>query len=89
MAALRRKDLVKDGKYNRAEIMRRAWMYMKNPLTPCRSFKAALHKAWVDAKVQLELNQLDDEPCFNKNVSVAMLRSVSCSDNMRRGNVCW
>jgi hypothetical protein len=31
MAALRRKDLISGGKYNRTEVMKRAWGYVKNP----------------------------------------------------------
>lgn len=85
MAGYSKKNLVKDGKYNRAEIMRRAWMYMKSPLTPCRSFKAALHKAWVDAKVQMDLDRLDDAPFFNPNVSVADLRPSGRVNNFMYG----
>lgn len=92
MAALRKKDLVKDGQYNRAEIIKRAWMYVKNPLNTMYrgNFKWALKRAWLDAKEELEmLNTPEPEYHFNRNVSVAALRACSCSDNMRRGNVCW
>jgi hypothetical protein len=95
MAALRKKDLVKDGKYNRAEIMKRAWAYKTDRFcTMYRdSFNRALSAAWSDARSAMKdyLFELTDDgiPYFNKNVSVAMLRSVSCSIDMRNGNVCW
>ena len=77
MAALRRKDLVKDGKYNRAEVMKRAWMYTKNPFsTEYRGrFKSALRAAWIDARLEMERqSEPDTPPYFNKNVSVADIR---------------
>lgn len=77
MAALRKKDLVKDGQYNRAEIMKRAWMYVKNPLNTMYrgNFKWALKRAWQDAKEVVEmLESPAPEYKSNRNVSVADLR---------------
>lgn len=56
MASLNRKNLVKDGKYNKSEIMKRAWAYMKSPFsTQYRNdFKGALKAAWVDAKLVMD-----------------------------------
>lgn len=92
MAALERKNLVKDGKYHRAEIMKRAWAYVKNPFcTQYRNnFKAALKAAWIDAKLVMdEVMKPKKETVWNPNVSVAMLRAASCSENIRRGNVVY
>ena len=92
MAALDRNNLVKNGKYNLAEIMKRAWAYVKDPFcTQYRNnFKAALKAAWIDAKLVMdEVMKPKKETVWNPNVSVAMLRAASCSENMRRGNVCW
>lgn len=96
MAALDRKNLVKDGKYNKAEIMKRAWAYVKNPFcTQYRNnFKAALHAAWVDAKMVMDEMKLEamnaDKPIFpEKGLTVAMLRSMSSSVDMRNRTVCW
>lgn len=91
MAALDRKNLVKDGKFNRAEIMKRAWAYVKNPFcTQYRNdFKGALKAAWVDAKMVKDEQCMDDEPKFNKKVNLyGIMRAVSGSVDMRRGTVC-
>lgn len=91
MAALDRKNLVKGGKYNLSEIMKRAWAYVKNPFcTQYRNnFKAALKAAWIDAKMVMdEVMKPYKKTVWNPNVSAAMLRAASCSENMRRGHVC-
>lgn len=92
MAALRRENLVKDGKYNRAEIMKRAWAYVKNPFnTEYRNdFKAALRAAWVDAKLVMDEAVAEEQrigrPIFpNKGLGVADFYNTV---NMRMGYAC-
>lgn len=92
MAALRRENLVKDGKYNRAEIMKRAWAYVKNPFnTEYRNdFKAALRAAWVDAKLVMDEAVAEESrtnrPIFpNKGLGVADFYNTV---NMRMGYAC-
>ena len=92
MAALSKKDLVNGNKYNRAEGMKRAWLYVKSPFTTMyrNDFGWALQRAWLDAKEVMEEQNAPEPECYFKpNRSVEMLRACSCSDNMRRGNVCW
>lgn len=92
MAALNKENLVKGGKFNLTEIMKRAWAYVKNPFSTQyrNNFKAALKAAWSDAKAVMNEMKEEWKPfVVNPNVSVELLRSVSCSDNMRRNNVCW
>lgn len=96
MAALRRENLVKNGKYNLSEIMRRAWAYVKSPFcTQYRNnFKGALKAAWVDAKMVMDevvkaKNEVKKAVFPNKGLSVADLYSCSSSRDMRNGTVCW
>lgn len=90
MASLNRKDLVKNGKYNRAEIMKRAWAYYKNRSYDGYTFKSALHTAWVDAKMVLEDMRLDEMPItFSPYASPMHIRMASCSRDMRNGTVVW
>ena len=91
MAALRKEELVKDGKYNRSEIMRRAWAYVRSPFTTMyrNDFRMALNAAWVDAKIERERQMAEDRPIvFNPHLTTEMLRSFFSRD-MRNGNVCW
>lgn len=92
MAALDRKNLVKNGKFNRAEIMKRAWAYVKNPFcTQYRNdFKGALKAAWVDAKLVMDDclldKKLEGKPLFpNKGLSVADLRPSGRANNFMYG----
>lgn len=92
MAALNKKNLVKDGKYNRAEVMKRAWAYVRNPFNTMYrgNFKAALKAAWIDARLVMEEYKQDlaseGKPLFpNKGLSI---ESLYCSYNMRMGHVC-
>lgn len=92
MASLRIKDLVKGGKFSRADILKRAWGYKNDRMcTQYRNdWKGAIKQAWADARMEMERqNAPEPEYHFNRNVSVAMLRACSCSEDMRRGNVCW
>lgn len=91
MASLRRENLVRDGKFNRAEIMKRAWAYYRNPFNTCYrgNFKRALQEAWLDAKLVMDESKKDSAPKFNPNVSLSTLRSASSSIDMRTGTVCW
>lgn len=89
MAALRKKDLIKDGKFNRAEIMRRAWAYVKNPFCTQyrKNFKGALKQAWADARCEM-CETKKDEPKFNDVNLYGVLRACSSSIDMRNGTVC-
>lgn len=89
MASLRRENLVRDGKFDRTEVMRRAWAYVKNPFcTQYRNgLKGALKQAWADARcVVCEMKQ--DEPKFNGVNLYEALRACSSSIDMRYGTVC-
>lgn len=92
MAALKKENLVKGGKFNRAEVMKRAWAYVKNPFcTRYRNdFKGALKAAWLDAKmVMSEAREVQDEkPRFNGVDLYGFLRAMSSSVDMRNGTVC-
>ena len=48
--------LIKDGKFDMAAIMKRAWCYKNNPFNTAyrNDFKGALRNAWVDAKLEME-----------------------------------
>ena len=92
MAALRKKDLVIGNKYNRAEVMKRAWAYVKSPFCTQyrKDFKGALHAAWVDAKLVMDELLLEKEregkPLFpNKGLSVADLRPSGRANNFMYG----
>lgn len=88
MAALRRKDLVKDGKYNRSEIMKRALAYVKNPFnTQYRGhFNWALQRAWLDAKeVMDELNAPEPVYTFNPHIRPSDLRPHGRANNFMYG----
>lgn len=92
MAALDRKNLVKDGKYNRAEIMKRAWAYVKNPFcTQYRNdFKGALKAAWIDAKMVMDAylldKKLEGKPLFpNKGLNASDLRPFGRANNYMYG----
>lgn len=91
MAALDRNNLVRDGKYNRAEIMRRAWAYYKNRPYSRYTFKQALHTAWVDAQLLMDEIKLEAKPLEkpHASVNVASLYALSSSMDMRNGTVCW
>lgn len=88
MAALRRKDLVIGNKYNRAEVMKRAWGYVKNPFnTQYRGhFKWALERAWLDAKeVMGDLNVPEPACTFNPNIKPSDLRPHGRANNFMYG----
>lgn len=90
MAALDRKNLVKDGKFNRTEIMKRAWAYVKNVAYYRNDFKGALKAAWVDAKLVMDDylldKKLEGKPLFpNKGLSVADLRPSGRANNFMYG----
>ena len=77
MAHLKKENLVKDGKYKKAEIMKRAWAYVKHPFnTQYRgNFKWALERAWLDAKgVMEDLNAPEPTYTFNPNIRPSDLR---------------
>lgn len=91
MAALKKENLVKGGKFNRAEIMKRAWAYVKNPFnTQYRNnFKRALKAAWLDAKMVMDEGKMAEEkPAFNGVNLYGALRAMSSSVDMRNGTVC-
>lgn len=91
MAALKKENLVKGGKFNRAEIMKRAWAYVKNPFnTQYRNnFKRALKAAWLDAKMVMDESKMAEEkPVFNGVNLYGTLRAMSSSVDMRNGTVC-
>ena len=92
MAALRKENLVKDGKFNRAEIMKRAWAYVKNPFSTQyrNNFKAALKAAWLDAKMVMNeaRAEQDEKPMFNGVNLYGVFRATSSSRDMRNGTVC-
>lgn len=88
MAALRKKDLVIGNKYNRAEIMKRAWAYVKNPLNAQYRghFRWALQRAWLDAKeVMDDLNAPEPVYTFNPNVRPCDLRPHGRANNFMYG----
>lgn len=88
MAALKKENLFKGGKFNRAEIMKRAWAYYKNPFSTeyRNNFKAALRAAWIDAKMVMDEMKRPKTSAFPiKGLCAADLYN---SYNMRRGNAC-
>lgn len=88
MAHLKKENLVKDGKYNKAEIMKRAWAYVKNPFnTQYRgNFKWALERAWLDAKgVMEDLNTPEPTYTFNPNIRPSDLRPSGRANNFMYG----
>lgn len=92
MASLDRNNLVKDGKYNKAEIMKRAWAYVKNPFcTQYRNnFKAALKAAWTDARLVMDELVLDKA---NEGKPLFPMKGLRAADlynsvNMRMGYAC-
>ena len=88
MAALRKKDLVIGNKYNRAEIMRRAWAYKNDKFcTQYRNnFRWALQRAWLDAKeVMRELNAPEPVYTFNPNIRPSDLRPHGRANNFMYG----
>ena len=92
MAALSKENLVKSGKYNRGEIMKRAWAYYKNPFcTEYRgNFNAALKAAWTDARIVMDdyRNEIKNagKPIFpNKGLGVEDFYNTY---NMRMGYAC-
>lgn len=89
MAALDRNNLVKDGKFNRAEIMKRAWAYVKNPFSTQyrKNFKAALKAAWTDARCVMSESKVQ-EAIFNNVDLYGVMRVASASVDMRYGTVC-
>ena len=90
MAALDRNNLVKDGKFNRAEIMKRAWAYVKNPFSTQyrKNFKATLKAAWTDARCVMSERD-EQELSFNKVNLYGVMRAQSASVDMRRGTVVY
>lgn len=90
MAALRKENLVKDGKFDRTEIMKRAWAYVKNPFCTQyrKNFKAALKAAWADARMVMSEMKMEDTPKFNGVDLYKTLRATSSSMDMRYGTVC-
>ena len=91
MAALDRNNLVKDGKFNRAEIMKRAWAYVKNPFSTQyrKNFKAALKAAWADARCVMAEMKMEDTPKFNGVNLYGVMRAQSASVDMRCGTVVY
>ena len=88
MAALRKKDLVIGNKYNRAEIMRRAWAYYRNPFNTVYrgNFKRALQDAWLDARIEMkERNEPEQELKFNPNIRPSDLRPHGRANNFMYG----
>lgn len=88
MAALRKKDLVIGNKYNRAEIMRRAWAYYRNPFNTVYrgNFKRALQDAWLDARIEMkERNEPEQEIKFNSNIRPSDLRPHGRVNNFMYG----
>lgn len=92
MASLDRKDLVKGGKYNRAEIMKRAWAYYKNekPYYKHYTFGRALHDAWVDAMlvmddINLQAKNAGADLFPRKGLKVSDLRPFGRANNFIYG----
>lgn len=85
--ALDRNNLVKDGKFNRAEIMKRAWAYVKNPFSTQyrNNFKGALKAAWAEARLVMSESRLEDKDFPMKGLRVVNLYN---SVNMRMGYAC-
>lgn len=50
------KALIKNGRYDMAAIMRKAWAYVKSPFTTAyrKDFRGALKTAWADARVAMD-----------------------------------
>lgn len=48
--------LIKDGKFDLAAIMKRAWAYKNSPFTTAyrNNFRYALKTAWTDARIEME-----------------------------------
>lgn len=89
---MRKEDLVKDGKFSRAAIMKRAWAYVKSPFCTQyrKDFKGALHAAWVDAKLVMDEllfeKEREGKPLFpEKGLKMS---DLYWSQNMRLGYVC-
>lgn len=84
---MRKEDLVKDGKFNRAAIMKRAWAYVKNPFcTQYRNnFKAALKAAWADARLVMAESRLEEKDFPKKGLRVSDLRPMGRANNFMYG----
>ena len=89
MASMDRNNLVKDGKFCRAEIIKRAWAYVKNPFcTQYRNnYPAALRAAWADARCVMGESKVQ-EARFNNVDLYGVMRAASASVDMRYGTVC-
>ena len=88
MAALRKKDLVIGNKYNRSEIMRRAWAYYRNQFNTVYrgNFNRALQDAWLDARIEMkERNEPEQEIKFNPNIRPLDLRPHGRANNFMYG----
>lgn len=88
MAALRKKDLVIGNKYNRAEVMKRAWAYYRNLFNTVYrdNFKRALQDAWLDARIEMkERSEPEGELKFNPHIRPSDLRPQGRANNFMYG----
>lgn len=88
MASLRRKDLVKNGKFSRVDIIKRAYGYMNDRM--CTQYRndwdGALKQAWADARMEMERqNAPESVYTFNPNLRPSDLRPSGRANNFMYG----